>query len=213
VFGPNGLLYESEHGPGVDDETNLIAAGGNYGWPYVAGYRDDRTYVYANWSKSAPTPCVQLKFDEFNVPASVPRQKESDWKGEFNPPIRTFFTPAANYNPATATGNSTIAPSTLEIYTARNGIPGWANSLLLPGMTSGRVYRMKLSDDGKSVVGPNEEVFRAQNRYRDVAITPDGRTFYFASDPEGLGKVTDLSGALVTTYANPGAILEFKYQP
>ena len=213
VFGPTGLLYESEHGPGVDDETNLIVAGGNYGWPYVAGYRDDRTYFYANWSKSAPTPCAQLTFSEFNVPPSVPRQKESDWKGVFNPPIRTFFTPAADYNPATATGNSTIAPSTLEIYTARNGIPGWANSLLLPGMTSGRVYRMKLSEDGKSVVGPNEELFRSQNRYRDVAITPDGRTFYFASDPEGLGKVTDLSGALVTTYANPGAILEFKYQP
>jgi hypothetical protein len=46
-----------------------------------------------------------------------------------------------------------------------------------------------------------------------MAITADGRTFYLASDPEGLGKVMDLSGASVNTYANPGAILEFKYQP
>jgi PQQ-dependent dehydrogenase (s-GDH family) len=211
VFGPNGLLYESEHGPGVDDEVNLIIAGSNYGWPNVAGYRDDRTYVYANWSQSAGAPCASLKFGEYDVPASVPRQKESEWKGVFQPPIRTFFTPDEGFNPQTG-GNSTIAPSTLEIYTAKNGIPGWANSLLLPGMTRGRVYRMKLSDDGRSVVGPNEELFRTANRYRDLAIAPDARTFYFATDPEGLGRTTDMTGASVLTYANPGAILEFKYQ-
>jgi PQQ-dependent dehydrogenase (s-GDH family) len=211
VFGPTGLLYESEHGPGVDDEVNLIVAGANYGWPNVAGYRDDRTYVYTNWSQSTGVPCASLKFSEYDVPAAVPRQKESDWKGVFQPPIRAFFTPDENYDPKTS-GSSTIAPSTLAIYTAKNGIPGWANSLLLPGMTRGRVYRMKLSDDGRSVVGPNEELFRTANRYRDLAIAPDARTFYFASDPEGLGRTTDMNGNSVLTYANPGAILEFKYQ-
>ena len=79
-------------------------------------------------------------------------------------------------------------------------------------MTRGRVYRMKLSDDGRSVVGPNEELFRTANRYRDLTIAPDAKTFYFATDPEGLGRTTDMSGASVLTYANPGAILEFKYQ-
>jgi PQQ-dependent dehydrogenase (s-GDH family) len=211
VFGPTGLLYESEHGPGVDDEVNLIVAGANYGWPNVAGYRDDRTYVYTNWSQATGVPCASLKFSEYDVPAAVPRQKESEWKGVFQPPIRTFFTPDEHYDPKTS-GSSTIAPSTLAIYTAKNGIPGWANSLLLPGMTRGRVYRMKLSDDGRSVVGPNEELFRTANRYRDLAIAPDARTFYFASDPEGLGRTTDMNGNSVLTYANPGAILEFKYQ-
>src|SRR3954469_18817856 len=46
VFGPDGKLYESEHGPNTDDEINLIRAGGNYGWPYVAGYRDDQSYAF-----------------------------------------------------------------------------------------------------------------------------------------------------------------------
>lgn len=212
TFGPTGLLYDSEHGPGVDDEVNLVVAGANYGWPHVAGYRDDRTYVYANWSKSVDPPCASLKFSEYGVPPSVPRQKESEWKGVFQPPIRTFFTPDAGFNPQTG-GNSTIAPSSLELYSSAraNGIPGWANSLLLPGMTRGRVYRMKLSDDGRSVVGANEELFRTQNRYRDLAIGRDSRTFYLATDPEGLGRVMDMSGALVLTYANPGAIMEFKY--
>jgi PQQ-dependent dehydrogenase (s-GDH family) len=212
VFGPNGLLYESEHGQGTDDEVNLIQASQNYGWPFIAGYRDDKGYVYNVWAQSAPTPCSQLKFDEFGSPVSVPKLKESDWKGVFQPPLRAFFTPDANYNPQAAGATSTIAPSSLDIYTS-SAIPGWANSLLLPGMTRGRVYRMKLSADGRTVVGANEEVFRTQNRYRDSAISRDGRTFYFASDPEGLGKVMDLSGNSVMTYANPGAILEFKYQP
>ena len=56
--------------PNTDDELNLIVAGSNYGWPHVAGYRDDRGYVYANWSQSKGVPCASLKFDEFG---EVPR--------------------------------------------------------------------------------------------------------------------------------------------
>jgi hypothetical protein len=100
----------------------------------------------------------------------------------------------------------------MEIYTARtNGIPGWANSLLQTGMTTGRIFRLKLSDDGRTIVGPSEELFRTVNRYRDIAIGRDQRTFYLSTDYEGLGRSTDLTGASIRTFANPGAILEFKY--
>ena len=60
AFGPNGRLYESEHGPSSDDEANLIEGGRNYGWPNVAGYNDGKGYVYANWSASSPAPCASL---------------------------------------------------------------------------------------------------------------------------------------------------------
>jgi PQQ-dependent dehydrogenase (s-GDH family) len=209
-FGPTGLLYSSEHGPGTDDELNVIVAGGNYGWPYVAGYRDDRGYVYANWSQSNGTPCTSLTFDEFQVPLSVPRQRESEWKGTFEPPIRTFFTVPENYD-FQKSGAGTIAAGGLEVYTATSGIPGWANSILQPGMTMGRVYRVKLSADGRTAVGENEELFRTANRYRDIAIGADQRTFYLATDNNGLGRSVDPSGADVRTFANPGSILEFKY--
>ena len=209
VFGPTGLLYESEHGQQTDDEVNLIVAGGNYGWPHVAGFRDDRGYVYSPWAQST-APCSTLKFDEFAAPPSVPRQKESEWKGTFIPPLRSFFPVPEGYD-LKASGVSTIAPSTLEIYAHPTGIAGWANSLLLPGMTRGRVYRVKLSANGKSVVGENEEIFRAANRYRDVVVGADGRTFYAATDPAGLGRTTDPDGKPTVTYANPGSILEFKY--
>jgi PQQ-dependent dehydrogenase (s-GDH family) len=209
TFGPTGLLYESEHGPGTDDEVNLITPGSNYGWPYIAGYQDNRTYVYTMWSEPVGASCASLKFNEYTAPSSVPQHKESEWKGTFQPPLRTFFTASEDYNPQTG-GSSTIAPSSLEIYAPKaNGIAGWANSLLLPGMTRGLVYRMKLSEDGRSVVGPNEELFRTANRYRDLAIGRDGHTFYLATDPEGLGRTTDMSGNSTLTYANPGAIMEF----
>jgi len=68
-----------------------------------------------------------------------------------------------------------------------------------------------LSDDGRTTVGANEELFRTANRYRDVTIGRDARTFYLVTDNNGLGRTMDPSGARVTTFANPGAILEFKY--
>jgi PQQ-dependent dehydrogenase (s-GDH family) len=211
AFAPDGKLYSSEHGPGTDDEVNLIVAGGNYGWPHVAGYRDDRGYIYANWSQSKGIPCANLTFNEFVAPPSVPRQKETEWAGTFVPPIRTFFTVAENYD-AKNSGSATIAAGGLEVYSARtNGITGWANSLLQTGMTMGRVYRLKLSEDGRTVVGDSEELFRSVNRYRDIAIAPDQRTFYLATDYEGLGRTTDLAGKRADTFANPGAIVEFKY--
>jgi glucose/arabinose dehydrogenase len=33
----NGILYSSEHGPGIEDEINIIEKGRNYGWPVVMG--------------------------------------------------------------------------------------------------------------------------------------------------------------------------------
>jgi glucose/arabinose dehydrogenase len=33
----NGMLYETEHGPGENDEVNLIRRSGNYGWPNKPG--------------------------------------------------------------------------------------------------------------------------------------------------------------------------------
>lgn len=42
VFHPTtGVLYETEHGSGDNDEINIIERGGNYGWPSVRGLCDD----------------------------------------------------------------------------------------------------------------------------------------------------------------------------
>ena len=65
----------------------------------------------------------------------------------------------------------------------------------------GAVYRLKLSDDGRSVVGAPVEMFPTANRYRDIALNPDGRTIYPATDPEGPSR--DPSGAQ-RALAEPG---------
>jgi len=68
---------------------------------------------------------------------------------------------------------------------------------------------MALSPDGKSVVGGPIEYFKTTNRYRDLAVAPDQRTFYIITDNDG--RTMDDKGAPVRVVANPGAILEFKY--
>lgn len=40
-----GRLYSTEHGPDVDDEVNVLRAGGNYGWPTVTGRSDREALV------------------------------------------------------------------------------------------------------------------------------------------------------------------------
>jgi PQQ-dependent dehydrogenase (s-GDH family) len=124
VFGPDGKLYSDEQGPKTDDELNWIRAGKNYGWPRVAGYRDDRAYVYGNWSASAPTPCRDLEFSDFAIPESVPIQTESSFSHpDFAPPLRTFYTVENGFDfqdPACAPSYyicwPTIAPSSLDAY-------------------------------------------------------------------------------------------------
>lgn len=195
---PGGRLYVSEHGPSMDDELNMIRAGGNYGWPFVAGYQDDRVYVYADWSRSSPEPCASLKWNDIVAPASVPQQKETAWSSaDFVPPLRTFFTVDDAYR-FREEGNATIAPSGIDVYTAADGIPGWADSILVTGLIRGAVYRVKLSADGTSATGPSFEYFKAPNRYRDVLVSPDGRTIYVATDNN--------------SRQHPGSIMAFTYR-
>jgi PQQ-dependent dehydrogenase (s-GDH family) len=222
VFAPDGKLYESEHGPNTDDEVNLIRAGGNYGWPYVAGYRDDQSYAFANWSASRGIPCEKLTFTAYPaVPPSVPLQKETAWNHpDFTPPIQTFHTVPTGYdfkNPKCAERElyyqcwPTVAPASLAVYTLTNAIPGWGHSLLMPSLKHGTIYRIQLNASGTAVVGdPDEnEFFKTVNRYRDVTISPDGLSLFVATDSEG--NTNDRSGQPAAAVENPGAILQFRF--
>jgi Glucose / Sorbosone dehydrogenase len=79
----------------------------------------------------------------------------------------------------------------------------------MTGLKTGTIYRMKLADDGSSVVGATVNLFKTMNRYRDIAISPDGRTIYVITDNEG--PTTDAKGAATRTLVNPGSILAFTY--
>ena len=52
--------------------------------------------------------------------------------------------------------------------------------------------------------------FQSENRYRDTAISPDGKTIYIATDPGGMAEA--LAGGPARRMQNPGAILAFTYE-
>lgn len=211
VFGKNGKLYSSEHGPKSDDEINILQTGSNYGWPYISGYKDDKNYEFCNWSTASN--CTSLAFSDYVCGAGVTSLTESSWAGTFTNPITTLFTIDAGYN---FTGGwltwPTIGPSSAKIYEGFNSeIPGWDNSIFLTTLKKGRIYRQKLSADGNSVVGAPEELFYTQNRYRDVAFDPDGKTIYIITDSGGT--TSGPSGSSSLTVTDLGKILVFTYNP
>ena len=216
AFGPDGTLYASEQGPKTDDEVNVLVPGGNYGWPHVAGFRDDMAYQYAQWA-DATTPCATLQFSDLAIDASVPRQDETAWDQPMQDPLATLFTVASDYNfdDPVCEGSAyicwpTVAASSIEAYRpASGGIPGFDNALLVTTLKRGSLYRVPLTADGLSAAGPMERYFQTDNRYRDVAVSPDGRTLYIVTDIGGQHEA--LAGGVMDGVENPGAILVFTY--
>ena len=213
---PQGLafagsrLFDSEHGESIDDEVNLVLPGRNYGWPLIAGYQDDQSYVYANWAESSTQSCASMPFNIFTPPAAVPRHKESDAHlADFAPPVKTFFTVPNGYD-FRVLGNATVAPAGLTVYTSR-AIPGWHDSLLMTTLISGVVFRMPLTGDRRNPVGAPVPYFKTGNRYRDIVAAPDGMRFFLATDP--VGRTIGSSGSMTVDLMNRGAILEFRYAP
>ncbi|HEY8521577.1 MAG TPA: glucose/sorbosone family PQQ-dependent dehydrogenase [Gammaproteobacteria bacterium] len=203
AFGPDGVLYAAEHGQDTDDEVNRIVAGGNYGWPLIAGFKDDQHYTYANWSASSPTPCRDLPYSR-NVPDTVPKIRESEVDlPDFVPPLETFFTVPSTHD-ARASGNATAALSGLDVY-ASPAIPGWNPSILVTALMSGTIYRIPLD----AVDAQPLTYFKAQDRYRDLAISPDGLRIYVVTT--SLGRTLTATGETTADLEHPGSLLEFTY--
>jgi mono/diheme cytochrome c family protein len=217
TVGPDGALYTSDHGPKTDDEVNLLASGGNYGWPHVAGLRDDRAYVYARWADST-TPCASLRFSDLAIPSSVPRTDESAFLQPMMAPIATLFTVPTGHNfqdPACGGVDficwPTVAAASVESYAGYpNGIPGWDRALIVSTLKRGSLYVVPIDASGRRIVGPIAREARTENRYRDTAVHPDGRTIFVATDSGGL--VEARRGGATQRVENGGAILAFTYE-
>ena len=54
------------------------------------------------------------------------------------------------------------------------------------------------------------ELFRTTNRYRDLALHPNGRTIYVATDSSG--RTTGADGTMTQALEHPGAIIQFTYE-
>ncbi|YCK40080.1 PQQ-dependent sugar dehydrogenase [Actinomadura sp. ATCC 39365] len=189
----DGRLFVADQGPSTDDELNKVEAGKNYGWPGIAGYKDDQAYVYGAWAQ-APD-CAKLPYDPNKIPSQVPQTKESAFAKAFQQPLSTYGTTVKSGHDFGPTPPCTLAPSSLEVA---------GDDLMVTMLKEGVVYRV--SDDGKI----KDNRHRTVNRYRDTALDADGRTLYIAVDSAGVTR--DLQGAPTTRLADPGAILAVPYE-
>jgi PQQ-dependent dehydrogenase (s-GDH family) len=214
ALGPNGDLYVVEHGDKSDDEFNHLVEGSNYGWPNVAGFNDGKAYQYANWSGAEN--CEELEFNNIPpFPPSVPVMNESEFNAtNFVPPITTFYTVENDYNFSEPAGCGyvcwpTVAPSSLRLYTS-DAIPDWNGTFLMTSLKAGRIFHLTLDENGTALAGDPVEMFRSENRYRDVAFSPDGTTIYAITD--SAGPVQAIEGGPIGELKNPGSLLLFKYE-
>jgi hypothetical protein len=76
-------------------------------------------------------------------------------------------------------------------------------------LKNGALYCLRLTQDGGSVQGDITQFFKTTNRYRDLALSPDYRTVYIATDTNGLAGPK--FGPPTENLANPGAILAFTF--
>jgi len=222
IFAEDGTLYASEHGAKVDDEINIIKAGKNYGWPQISGYYDNMAYTYCNWS-SLNGSCNAGDFSDHNCPAGAETVTEfesyptiNDVPVNFEPPIGTYGGTVATDPPGGWFTWPSVAPSSIDIHEA-NVIPDWGRSLLIPTLKKGTIYRAKLTPNGYDIVGDDnvgsidgyEEFHSSNDRYRDIAISPDGLTIYAVTDNGGgTSGPSSNSGVSIT---NPGVIIKIEY--
>lgn len=210
AFAPDGTLYSNEHGPDTDDEINVIEAGGNYGWPHVAGQQDDYFYVYARWA-DATEPCDELQAigPSQDLPDSVPQAKESDWQAPDNyiAPIATLFTVEEAIPGCEDFGyfcRPSVGPSAIAWYDG-DAVPELSGQLLTTAMKHGSIYTL---DPEAGEGAAFTRYYLGQNRLRDIEISPDGRTIWLATDSEGGIQNAEGEGA-EDGLENPGAILVY----
>jgi PQQ-dependent dehydrogenase (s-GDH family) len=213
-----GKLFSDEHGPRTDDEINIVTGGRNYGWPYIAGYNDNINYEYVNWSSSGS--CGSTPYTESTIPAGATVTQESNYTGlaNFQPPLTTMFAHCGSLPSSTCDADgtnwmrfATIAPSSLDFYNvnAGLGIPGWYPSLLVPTLRKGTLYRYKLSLTMDAVITDSIPYFTSTNRYRDIALSPDGKKIYLITD--SIGSTSGPSGSGTSALTDRGAILEYSF--
>ncbi|TGE27942.1 PQQ-dependent sugar dehydrogenase [Hymenobacter metallicola] len=216
VVGRTGRLYSSEHGPYSDDEINLIEPGKNYGHPLVIGPADGNynglsagashhADLPGRWHTTYPT----ISSEKANVAVIGLSYRNPIFS--LYPLSREFLTTVLTRTRAQApdapTWNSE-APSSLDVYTAPT-IPGWQSSLLLPTLKKGKLVRLQLRPDGTGVASDTLMYFRGPVRYRDLAISPDGRKLYLATDSTSVTSGPSEEAPQGT--ACKGCILEFTY--
>jgi len=201
-LGGTDYLFGSSHGPYSDDEINVLEAGKNYGHPLVIGYSADGNY---NQAKAGPAggslPLLSSTGEADNVTAINALPYGTGYKD----PLFSFYAVGKGSTTICSSPNQyyiqdiyrscftgsnnfwkSEAVSGLGIYTS-SVIPGWKNSFLMASLKWGRLLRVKLNNTYTGLQPVNGVVdtmpyFESRNRYRDMAVSPDGKDIFVIMD-------------------------------
>lgn len=194
------ILYGSSHGAYSDDEINIIEPFKNYGHPLIIGFADGNyngnSIQGTNTSVSAGSPwpdnsgistCPPIGSEAANKSAI-----DANGNGLYKDPLfSAYAAPQATItniwqtNPGNG-GWPSEGWSGLDLY-SNKVVPGWKNSLTVASLKWGRVLRLKLNGAGTATL-PNNSVndtisyFGSQNRFRDLAFSPDGKDIFVIMD-------------------------------
>jgi PQQ-dependent dehydrogenase (s-GDH family) len=215
IVNGKGYLYESEHGPFSDDEVNIIEKGKNYGHPLVIGYADGN---YDGLAAGVSNNLNGAGIWHTAYPLIISEKDNAKRIGpEYRDPLVTLYPNShaflSDLFAKLSKGDSdqhwpSEAPSSLAIYTS-TAIPGWKNSLLLPTLKGGKLIRLKLKADGKQIEGDTICYFKGSERYRDIALSPDGRHIYMAVDSSAVSSGPSKANPKQVSYR--GCIIEYTY--
>lgn len=200
----NDRLYGSSHGPFSDDEVNRLENGRNYGHPVVIGYAADGNYNNAKagpsgssfaliTSESANAAAIGASYMDpifVNYPApagstAIPLSVQHIYTNQFwDPPGPTPANNVQNLNGFWASEGY----SGMGIYT-NSLIPSWKNSLVIGSLKWGRIVRMRLNAAGTGLIpsdgSDTASYFGSTNRFRDVAISANGKDIFVTMDRNG----------------------------
>ncbi|MEP2913079.1 MAG: PQQ-dependent sugar dehydrogenase, partial [Nonlabens ulvanivorans] len=205
IFDSNGTLFQSEHGDRVDDEVNIIVPGKNYGWPLIVGEQDDQGYEQC--IKASAPGC---NTNDNECPAGSVTHKETDFTlpVDFQGPIATYGSTVSSVPQGGFLSWPTVAPSSIDIYEDNGNFP-FSKNIFVPTLKKGAIYRYGV--DATNTVNTDLIEFHSSiDRYRDIAISPDGNTIYAVTDSGG--STSGPSGSSFLTIQNPGAVFKFEYQ-
>jgi PQQ-dependent dehydrogenase (s-GDH family) len=216
VVNGTGRVYSSEHGPFSDDEVNIIEKGKNYGHPLVIGYADNNYNGFA----AAVSHHDSLPGKWHTTYPLIVNEKENAkaMGANYRDPIITLY-PNSNallkglFDKISGGDDDqqwpSEAPSSIGVYTS-NAIPGWKNSVLLPTLKGGKLIRLKLNAAGDRITGDTLNYFKSKVRYRDVAVSADGKKIYLAVDSASVSSGPSKENPTQVSYK--GCIIEYSYQ-
>ncbi|WP_298955220.1 PQQ-dependent sugar dehydrogenase [uncultured Nonlabens sp.] len=203
VFDSNGTLFQSEHGDRVDDEVHVLVAGKNYGWPLIVGERDDLGYEQCIKGSGA---CAS---NGNNCPPDAITHKETDFPLpiDFQGPIATYGSTVSSVPSGGFLSWPTVAPSSIDIYEGNGSLP-FGKNIFVPTLKKGTIYRYGINTINE-VTTDLIEFHSTIDRYRDMAISPDGSTIYAVTDSSG--STSGPSGSSSLGIANPGVVFKIEY--